>query len=152
MSNYNLTCLAIFGMLLIVTVAVSSSLLLPATKIVSATTTTTSGANETAAAATANDSSSNNMTGATFLFIQGAESGSVSEVNATTSTLQLGNVSDKTISFSDRPNRIVASIDTADFIGNWDIGANNFAIDPPNAVLVLDDERTKTRNSRNRTF
>lgn len=46
MSNYNLTCLAIVGMLLIVTVvaAVSSPLLLPVTKIVSATT-TPSGAN-----------------------------------------------------------------------------------------------------------
>jgi hypothetical protein len=40
MSNYNLTCLAIFGMLLIVTVTTASSLLLPATKIVSAITTT----------------------------------------------------------------------------------------------------------------
>jgi hypothetical protein len=86
-------------MLLIVT---ATSQLVPVTKIVSATTTT----------------DSNNMTGATFLFIQGAQSGSVSEVNATTSALELSDVSDKTILFSDRPNRIVASIDTADFIGN----------------------------------
>ena len=50
------------------------------------------------------------MTGATFLFIQGAESGSVSEINATTSTLELGNVSDKTILFSDRPNSILSPI------------------------------------------
>jgi len=48
------------------------------------TTTTPSGANETAAA-NATGRSSNNMTGASFLFIQSAESGSVSEVNATTS-------------------------------------------------------------------
>jgi hypothetical protein len=96
-SNYNLTCLAIFGMLLIVT---ATSQLLPVTKIVSATSTTPSGANETG-------SSNSNMTGATFLYIQGAETGSVDEINATTSTLQLGNVSDKTILFSDRPNRIV---------------------------------------------
>jgi hypothetical protein len=141
MPNYNLTCLAIFGMLLIVTVAASSSLLLPVTKIVSATT-TTSGANETAAATTATGGS-NDMTGAKFLFIQGAQSGSVSEVNATTSTLELSNVSDKTILFSDRPNRIVASANTTDFIGNWSIGANNFAVDPPNAVLVLDDEEQR---------
>jgi hypothetical protein len=53
-----------------------------------------------------------NVTGATFLFIQGAQSGSVSEINATTSTLELGNVSDKTILFSDRPDRIVSFIDT----------------------------------------
>ena len=49
-----------------------------------------------------------NVTGAKFLFIQGAQSGSVSEVNATTSTLELNDVSDKTIMFSDRPERIVA--------------------------------------------
>jgi hypothetical protein len=81
-----------------------------------------------------------NVTGATFLFIQGAESGSVSEVNATTSTLELSNVSDKTILFSDRPDRIVASIDTADFIGNWSTGPNSFAVDPPNVALVVDDD------------
>ena len=81
-----------------------------------------------------------NVTGARFLFIQEAQSGSVSEVNATTSTLELNDVSDKTILFSDRPDRIVASIDTADFIGNWITGANSFAVDPPNAALVVDDE------------
>ena len=64
-----------------------------------------------------------NVTGAKFLFIQGAQSGSVSEVNATTSTLELSNVSDKTILFSDRPDRIVASDNTTDFIGNWRYGA-----------------------------
>jgi hypothetical protein len=134
MSNYNLTCLAIFGMLLMVS---ATSQLLPVTKIVSATT-TSSGANETG-------NTSNNMTGATFLFIQGAESGSVSEVNATTSTLELGNVSDKTILFSDRPERIVASENTTDFIGNWSTGANSFAVDPPNVALVLDDDAAEQR-------
>ena len=137
MLNQNHTCLAIFGMLLIVTVASSSStLLFPVTKIVSAT--PTSGANETS-------TSSNNMTGTTFLFIQGAESGSVSEVNATTSTLELNDVSDKTILFSDRPDRIVASIDTADFIGNWSTGPNSFAVDPPNVALVVDDDAAEQR-------
>src|SRR5918995_2264490 len=81
-----------------------------------------------------------NVTGATFLFIQDAESGSVSEVNATTSTLELSDVSNKTILFSDRPDRIVGSTNTTDFIGNWSIGTNSFAVDPPNAVLILDDE------------
>jgi ABC-type Fe3+-hydroxamate transport system substrate-binding protein len=135
MSNHNLTFLAIFGVLLLVAAAVSSSLLLmPAAKIVSATT-TPSGANET--------DSSNNMTGATFLFIQSAQSGSLSEVNATTSTLELNDVSNKTIMFSDRPDRIVSATNTTDFIGNWSIGTNSFDIDPPNAVLVLDDEQQK---------
>jgi hypothetical protein len=87
-----------------------------------------------------NATMSGNMTGARFLFIQGAQSGSISEVNATTSTLELSDVSDKTIMFSDRPDRIVASVDTADFIGNWSTGANSFAVDPPNVALVVDDE------------
>jgi hypothetical protein len=102
--------------------------------------TLTSGANETTAKATATDGD-NNMTEAKFLFIQGAQSGSVSEVNATTSTLELSDVSDKTILFSDRPDRIVGSANTTDFIGNWSSGPNNFAVDPPNAVLIVDDER-----------
>ena len=95
---------------------------------------TAQGANETATA-----NGNNNMTRAQFLFILNADSGSVIEVNDTTSTLQLSNVSDKTISFSDRPNRIVTASNTTDFIGNWSVGANNFAVDPPNAVLVLDN-------------
>jgi hypothetical protein len=37
-------------------------------------------------------------------------------------------------------DRIVASIDTADFIGNWSTGPNSFAIDPPNVALVVDDD------------
>ena len=98
----------------------------------------TSGANETTDA-TATAGGDNKMTEAKFLFIQSAQSGSVSEVNATTSTLELNDVSDKTILFSDRPDRIVGSANTTDFIGNWSIGENNFAVDPPNAVLILDD-------------
>ncbi len=81
-----------------------------------------------------------NVTGANFLFIQGAQSGPVSEVNATTYTLELNDVSDKTILFSDRPDRIVSSENTTDFIGHWSLGPNNFAVDPPNAVLIVDDE------------
>jgi hypothetical protein len=104
-----------------------------------ATTTMASGAaNEptTAAASPA----INNITGVKFLAIQTAQSGSVSEVNATTSTLLLNDVSDKTILFSDRPDRIVISQSTSDFVGNWSQGEDSFAVDPPNAVVVLDDE------------
>jgi hypothetical protein len=42
--------------------------------------------------------------------------------------------------FSDRPNRIVSSVDTTNFIGNWSVGSDSFATDPPNAVLIVDDE------------
>jgi hypothetical protein len=155
-NNLNLTYYALFGMLLITvvtaTIAASSSLLLlsPVTMSVFAQTETdagdndaatmASGANETTAAAATATGTSSNMTGATFLFIQHAQSGSVSEVNATTSTLELSDVSDKTIMFSDRPDRIVTSQSTSDFVGNWSQGEDSFAADPPNAVLVLDDE------------
>jgi hypothetical protein len=82
----------------------------------------------------------NNTNVPKFLFIQNAQSGSISELNATTSTLELNDVSDKTIMFSDRPDRIVAATNTTDFIGNWSTGPDSFAIDPPNAVIILDDE------------
>ena len=50
-------------------------------------------------------------------------------------------MSDKTILFSDRPDRIVGSANTTDFIGNWSIGTNNFAVDPPNAVHLLQERK-----------
>jgi hypothetical protein len=81
-----------------------------------------------------------NVTGAKFLFIQSAQSGLVSELNATTSTLELNDVSDKTVVFSDRPDRIVRSVNTTNFIGNWSSGPDSFAVDPPNAVLIVGDE------------
>jgi hypothetical protein len=124
-TNNNLIRLALFGMPLLLTAIIAVPTLLSP---------------ETATATPTGTGNSNNMTGATFLFIQGAQSGSVTEVNATTSTLQLNNVSDKTILFSDRPDRIVASIDTTDFIGNWSTGPDSFAADPPNVALVVDDE------------
>jgi hypothetical protein len=112
-----------------------------------ATTTTSEAAtNETAAAAASGDAAAasparNNMTeGVKFLAIQTAQSGTLSQINATAYTLELRNISDKTILFSDRPDRIVTSQSTSDFIGNWSQGEDSFAADPPNAVLVLDEE------------
>jgi hypothetical protein len=32
---------------------------------------------------------------------------------------------------------------TTDFIGNWSTGPNSFTADPPNAVLILDDEEER---------
>ena len=75
-----------------------------------------------------------------FFAIQHAQSGSISEINATTYSLKLNDVSDKTILFSDRPDRIVKSIGTANFIDNWSVGQDSFAVDPPNAVLVVDEQ------------
>jgi hypothetical protein len=141
-SRNSLTHHPLFGMLLVVTsIIAASSLPWPVTTMVSAQTAGAGGdATTMISGANANATGNNNMTGEVkFLFIQGAQSGSVSEVNATTSTLVLNDVSDKTIMFSDRPNRIVSSVNTSDFIGNWSTGPNSFAVDPPNAVLVLDD-------------
>lgn len=101
-----------------------------------------------------------------FLAIQHAQSGSISDINqtftlsltnesnntifssnvSTNLSLELNNVSDKTILLSDRPNRIVTTVSTADFIGNWSIGMDNFAINPPNAVLIVDDDTNKKQD------
>ncbi|MGD1838209.1 MAG: hypothetical protein ACPKPY_09150 [Nitrososphaeraceae archaeon] len=74
-----------------------------------------------------------------FFAIQHSQSGSITEINATAYALELTDVSDKTILFSDRPDRIVTYASTSDFIGNWTVGENSFAVDPPNAVLVIDE-------------
>ena len=75
-----------------------------------------------------------------FFGIQHAQSGSISEINETAYSLELNEVSDKTILFSDRPDRIVTSISTFEFIGNWSIGIDSLAVDAPNAVLVVDEQ------------
>ena len=74
-----------------------------------------------------------------FFAIQHANSGSLSNINQTAYSLELNDVSDKTILFSDRPDRIVTSVSTADFIGNWSTGEDSFAVDAPNAILVVDE-------------
>ena len=74
-----------------------------------------------------------------FFVIQHAQSGSLSEINETAYSLELKDVSDKTILFSDRPSRIVKSVNTSNFIGNWSTGADSFAVDAPNAVLIIDE-------------
>jgi hypothetical protein len=149
--NYNLTYYALFGMLLVTVTIAASSLLWPVTMSVFAQTeadggdaaTMASGVNGTTAANANATATGNNMTEAKFLFIQVAQSGSVSEVNATTFTLELSDVTDRTILFSDRPDRIVSSVSTTDFVGNWSTGPDSFAVDPPNAVLVFDDEEQR---------
>ena len=76
-----------------------------------------------------------------FIAIQEAQSGSISKINSTTYSLQLNDVADRTILFSERPNRIIVTQSTQDFIGNWSIGADSFGVDPPNAVLVVDEKQ-----------
>jgi hypothetical protein len=49
----------------------------------------------------------------------------------------LRGVAPSTLYFSDRPQRVVGHLATADFIDLWDAGADSFAENPPNAVLAF---------------
>jgi len=91
---------------------------------------------------TTNQTTSGNTTGVEFLSIQNAQSGSISQINETAYTLELNNVANNTIQFSDRPNRIVETVSTADFIGNWTDGSNSLAADAPNDALIVKDTQT----------
>ena len=50
-------------------------------------------------------------------------------------TLTLRGVTPSTLYFSDRPQRVVGHMSTADFVDLWGAGDNSFETDPPNAVL-----------------
>jgi len=52
-------------------------------------------------------------------------------------SLTLEAVTSSTLYFSDRPQRIVGHMSTADFVELWGAGDNSFAADPPNAVLAF---------------
>ena len=47
----------------------------------------------------------------------------------------LHDVTPATLYFSDRPQRVVGHMTTADFVDLWGEGSNSFVADPPNAVL-----------------
>jgi len=79
-----------------------------------------------------------------FITIQHAQSGSISKVNATTNFLELNDVSNP-ILFSDRPDRIVKTESTQEFLDRWydagtDTENNSFFLDPPNAALIINDQ------------
>lgn len=84
---------------------------------------------------------SNNKTQVSFLIIQHASAGSIMPLDNGTYSLTLDNVS-KSIAFSDRPQRIVGILDNQGFIDTWTAGVNSFAVDPPNAALVVIDSNT----------
>lgn len=79
-----------------------------------------------------------------FLAIQHAQSGTISEINSTSFLLQLNQLADKSILFSDRPDWVVVTQSNQDFIGNWTSGQESLRMDPPNAVLVTDDKKEDT--------
>jgi hypothetical protein len=66
----------------------------------------------------------------------------LSQINETAYTLELNNVANKTILFSDRPERIVERISTTDFVGNWTTGPNSFESDVPNDALIVENTQT----------
>ncbi len=73
-----------------------------------------------------------------ILNIQQANSGTISEINSTAYLLQLNDVSDKTVSLKDIPNRNVTSLTTQHFVDVWDMlkGAEeSYAKVPPNACF-----------------
>lgn len=72
-----------------------------------------------------------------YMFAQTASGVSIGDGRVT-----LNGVSSSTLFFSDRPYRITGHVPTDEFIGQWGQGDDNFAADPPNALLSqLDDEQ-----------
>ncbi len=53
--------------------------------------------------------------------------------------LTLSGVSPATLYFSDRPERVVGHMTNEQFVEAWSLGDDNFAADPPNAVLSFID-------------
>jgi hypothetical protein len=66
------------------------------------------------------------------MFVQTAQG-----ITSDGTTLTLTGVTPSTLYFSDRPQRVVGHMTTADFVDLWGEGANSFEEDPPNAVLAF---------------
>ena len=66
------------------------------------------------------------------MFVQTAQ-----VVSRSNGSLILSGVTPSTLYFSDRPQRVVGHMSTADFVDLWDAGDNSFETDPPNAVLAF---------------
>jgi hypothetical protein len=73
--------------------------------------------------------------GMSLLFVINAERGAI-----TSDKLELENVSDAVIYFSDRPQRIAGHIVLASFLKSWNKSSDSFAADPPNAVLSITED------------
>jgi hypothetical protein len=71
-----------------------------------------------------------------FMFVQSAED---LKVDAAKSTLRLVKVSQQTLYFSDRPQRLAGHLRMADYLKEWTAaaGKDNFGADPPNAALSV---------------
>jgi len=51
--------------------------------------------------------------------------------------LTLQTLAPTTLFFSDRPDRVTGHISSQEFVDSWDKGPDNFASNPPNAVLSI---------------
>ena len=69
------------------------------------------------------------------MFVHTARSVSSDQV-----TITLHGLTPSTLYFSDRPERVVGHMSTAQFVEMWAQGPNSFQEDPPNAVLSWVDE------------
>ncbi len=68
------------------------------------------------------------------MFVQVASSSTSSD-----GVLTLSGMSPTTLYFSDRPERVVGHMTNEQFVEGWSLGDDNFAADPPNAVLSYID-------------
>jgi hypothetical protein len=66
------------------------------------------------------------------MFVQTAQG-----IDSDGQTLTLRGITPSTLYFSDRPQRVVGHMSTADFVDLWAVGGNSFETDPPNAVLAF---------------
>ena len=66
------------------------------------------------------------------MFVQTAQG-----IDSDGQTLTLRGITPSTLYFSDRPQRVVGHMSTADFVDLWATGDNSFETDPPNAVLAF---------------
>jgi hypothetical protein len=69
------------------------------------------------------------------LFVQSATA-----FSSVPGTITLHGLADSTVYFADRPRREIGHIPSSRFVELWKAGANNFSVDPPNAVLSFLDQ------------
>ncbi|HEV7188473.1 MAG TPA: hypothetical protein VGN28_11310 [Blastococcus sp.] len=81
---------------------------------------------------TASEMSIENLEAEESMFVQTAGG-----ATSTNGTLTLTGITPSTLYFSDRPQRVVGHMTTADFVDLWGEGDNSFEADPPNAVLAF---------------
>lgn len=89
----------------------------------------------TACASTSTEPSSSSKD-ARFMFVNVAEGVKVDEA---AQTIRLVDISQQTLFFSDRPERIAGHLKMADYLKEWTAkeGKNNFSAVPPNAALSV---------------